>query len=181
MDFIELAKKRRSIRKYLSKPVERNLIEQCIDAARVAPSACNSQPWKFIIVDEPNLKEKVAKETYGLLDSFNKFTHQAPVIIAIVAESPNLTSKMGTLIKSIEYPLIDIGMAVEHFCLQAAELGIGTCMIGWFNEKPIKDLLDIPKKRMLALLLTMGYSVEEKIIPKKRKEINEVCSFNKYE
>lgn len=181
MEFIELAKKRRSVRKYDSKSIDRNLIHQCLEAARMAPSACNAQPWKFIVVDEPILKDKIAKETYGLLDSFNKFTHQAPVIIAIVAEKPNVTSRMGTLIKKIEFPLIDVGIAAEHFCLQAAELGLGTCMIGWFNDKPIKELLKIPKQRMLALLISIGFPLEEKVIPKKRKEIEIISNYNSYD
>lgn len=181
MPFIDLVKHRRSVRKYSSNPVAKELIEQCIEAARLSPSACNAQPWKFIVVDDALLKDKVAKETYGVLDSFNKFTQQAPVIIVIVSENPNVTSRMGTFIKKIEFPLIDIGIAAEHFCLQATELGLGTCMIGWFNEKSIKELLKIPKQRKVALVITLGYPIEDKIIPKKRKDLSTICSFNKYE
>lgn len=181
MIFLDLVKQRRSVRKFLSKPIERELIEQCIEAARLAPSACNAQPWKFVVIDEPTLKDKVAKETYGLLDSFNKFTQQAPVIVVIVAENPNITSRMGTLMKNIEFPLIDIGITAEHFCLQATELGLGTCMIGWFKEKPIKELLNIPKQRKIALMISVGFPYEDKSIPKKRKDLSSICTFNKYE
>ena len=180
MDFIDLVKKRRSVRKYSDAQVDRVLLEKCLEAARLSPSACNSQPWKFIVVDQPELKDKVARETYGILDSFNKFTHQAPVMVVIVAEKANFTSQMGTMIKKIEFPLIDIGIAAEHFCLQAAELGLGTCMIGWFNEKPLKKLLNIPENRSIVLLISLGYPAVEKEIDKRRKSLDEMMRYDEY-
>ncbi len=180
MNFLSLVKKRRSVRKYSDAQVDRALLEKCLEAARLSPSACNAQPWKFIVVDQPELKDKVARETYGILDSFNKFTHQAPVMVVIVAEKANFTSQMGTMIKKIEFPLIDIGIAAEHFCLQAAELGLGTCMIGWFNEKPLKQLLNIPKSRSIVLLISLGYPAVEKEIEKRRKSMDEMMGYDEY-
>lgn len=180
MSFLNLVMKRRSIRKYADTKVDRALIEKCIEAARLSPSACNAQPWKFIVVDNPEIKEKVAHESYGMFDSFNKFTHQAPVMVVIVSEKANLTSQMGTLIKKIKYPFIDIGIAAEHFCLQAAELGLGTCMIGWFNEKPLKEILSIPKDKKVVLMIALGYSAVEKEIQKKRKAVGEMMSYDRY-
>ena len=84
MKFLELISSRQSDRQYINKPVNREIINRCIEAARIAPSASNSQPWKFIVVDDPELKDKVARKTFGPLKSFNKFVPQAPVIIAIV-------------------------------------------------------------------------------------------------
>lgn len=180
MSFIDLIKKRRSIRKFSDTKIDRVLIEKCLEAARLSPSACNAQPWKFIVVDNPELKEKVAHESYGLFDSFNKFTHQAPVMVVVVTEKANLTSQMGTLIKKIQYPFIDIGIASEHFCLQAAELGLGTCMIGWFNEKPLKEILSIPKSKKVVLMIALGYPAVEKEVDKKRKSLDEMSSFDSY-
>lgn len=182
MTFFELVQSRQSVRKFdRSKAVETEKLLQCIEAARLAPSACNAQPWKFIIVNDPVLREKVAKETFGTIVRFNKFVLDAPVIVVITIEEQNLTSKIGTAIKHIYFPLIDIGIAAEHFCLQAQELGLGTCMIGWFNEKPIKELLHIPKERKIGLLIAVGYPPEGyKLRQKQRKDFNKIVSYNRY-
>jgi nitroreductase len=179
MNFIELINSRQSVRKYADKPVEKEKIERCIEAGRLAPSASNSQPWKYIVVDEPALKEKVAKETFSTLVAFNKFALQAPVIIAIVMEKPNIITQLGGRVKDKDFFLIDIGITAEHFCLQAAEEGLGTCMLGWFNEKAIQKLLEIPTKKRIGLIITLGYAADE---PRKkiRKEMNKMVSYNKY-
>ncbi|MBI5219460.1 MAG: nitroreductase family protein [Bacteroidia bacterium] len=180
MKFIDLVKTRQSVRRYSSMPVGKEKIGLCIEAARMAPSASNSQPWRFIVVAEPELKEKVAAETYGALVSFNKFVHQAPVIVAIVIERPKIITQIGAALKDREFSLIDIGIAAEHFCLQAAELGLGTCMLGWFNEKPIKKLLNIPMEKRIGLLIAVGYPEDEEIRNKNRKKTEEMCSYNAY-
>jgi nitroreductase len=179
---IDLINKRQSVRKYdAGRQVEREKIEKCIEAARLSPSACNAQPWKFVVVDEPDLKRKVAEETYGPLMRFNKFVLDANVIIVIVIEKASFTSRFGTAVKNIEYPLIDIGIAAEHFCLQAEELGLGSCMIGWFNEKPIQKLLGIPEKRKIGLLISMGYAVPDyRQRQKQRKSPEQMSSYNTY-
>lgn len=180
MNFTELSRFRQSVRKYKAQAVPKEKIENCVEAARIAPSACNSQPWSFIIVDDPVLKEKVAKETYSTLVSFNKFTLQAPAIVVLVVEKPKVIAQIGGRIKSKDYYLFDVGIAAEHFCLQAAEEGLGTCMLGWFNEKAIMKLLNIPKSRSIGLLITIGYSDEENIRDKKRKSFNDIVYYNEY-
>ena len=181
MDFSELIKIRQSVRSYSDKAVEKEKIAKCLEAARLAPSASNSQPWKYIVVDETELKNKVAKATFDKVIKFNKFALQAPVIIVIVMEKPKLITQIGGEIKKREYPLIDIGISAEHFCLQAAELGLGTCMIGWFNQKRIQELLDIPKNKTIGLLITLGYAPDDYALRKKiRKEQSEVIEYNKY-
>jgi nitroreductase len=169
MNFLELAKKRQSVRKYSSQKVEKEKIMRCVEAARIAPSASNSQPWKFIVVDESELKNKVAKETFSAFVSFNKFALQAPIIVVITVEKVGALTQIGGRVKNKEYSLYDIGIAAEHFCLQAAEEGLGTCMLGWFNEKPIQKLLNIPVKRSVALVITLGYPENDNIREKKKK------------
>lgn len=156
-------------------------MRRCLEAARLAPSASNSQPWKFIVVNDPELVMKVAKETIGPLSTFNNFVPEAPVIIAVVIEKMKVFTKIGASIQDREYPLIDIGIAAEHFCLQAAEEGLGTCMLGWFNEKPIKELLKIPKEKRIGLLITLGYAPDDyRLREKIRKKPEEMISFNFY-
>ncbi|MFK5857059.1 MAG: nitroreductase family protein [Bacteroidota bacterium] len=181
MNFTELINKRQSDRIYIDKPVSREIINRCIEAARIAPSASNSQPWKFIVVDDIELKNKVAKKTIGLLRSFNKFVPQAPVIIAIVLEKPKLLTELGGRLKKKEFPLMDIGIAAEHICLQAAEEGVGSCMLGWFDEQAVKLLLNVPESKSISLLITLGYTPDDYKHRKKiRKDMDKVVSYNSY-
>jgi len=177
MEFQELILKRQSDRKYLPTPVEEDKILKCIDAARLSPSACNAQPWTFVVVEEDNLRLEVEKAASGM--GMNNFAVQAPVVIAIVLEKPNFTSKIGSVIKDKEYPLIDIGIAANQFCLQAAELGLGTCILGWFDEKKIKKLLNVPSSKRIPILITLGYS-DARLRGKTRKPIDKMYKQNKY-
>ncbi len=181
MNFLELIQLRQSDRQYIDKSIDREILDRCIEAGRLAPSASNSQPWTFIIVDNPELKNKVAKKTFGPLKSFNKFVPQAPVIIAIVMEKTKIISELGGRIKKKEYPLIDIGIAAEHICLQATEEGIGSCMLGWFDERSIKKLLAIPDNKSIPLLITLGYTHDDyRHREKIRKDKKEVVRYNSY-
>lgn len=181
MDFSRLIALRQSVRSYRDTPVEEEKLAQLIEAVRLAPSASNSQPWKLIIVNDHELKNKVANATYSKLISFNKFAPQAPVLAVLVIEKPKLITQIGGKLKEREFPLIDIGIAAEHFCLQAAELGLGTCMLGWFDESAIKQLLHIPEQKRIGLVLTLGYAKEGDPLRKKiRKTPEEMSSYNRY-
>lgn len=180
MDFLDLVKARQSVRKYLNKPVEREKIERCLEAARLAPSASNSQPWRFIVIDEPKLREAAARETFSQFLSFNHFSLQAPVLILLISERPKLSARIGGIIKDKDFSLIDIGITAEHFCLQAAEEGLGTCILGWFNENGVKKLLSIPQQKRVELIITIGYPASNKMHPKERKEMDQIRSYNSY-
>ena len=179
MQFSELVKLRQSVRAYKPDSVDPDKILRCIEAARIAPSACNSQPWKFIIVDNPELKNKTAQTTSNRFLPLNHFTKQAPVHIVIINEGSNLTASLGNKIKNKQYSLFDIGIAAEHFCLQAVEEGLGTCILGWFNEKKLRELLKIPDNKRPELIITVGYP-NEKLRKKKRKTIEKITSYNEY-
>lgn len=179
-ELLNLITARQSQRSFSDRKVEREKLLRCIEAARLAPSACNAQPWKFIIVDDPELKNKVAAGASAKYLGMNHFTQQAPVHVAIVREAANLTSGLGQVIKDKEYPLMDIGIATAHFCLQATAEGLSTCILGWFNEKNIKKLLHIPGRKRLELIILVGYSPDAVIRDKKRKSTEEILSFNKY-
>ena len=180
--FLEILVQRQSERGYSDKPVEPEKLARCLEAARMAPSACNSQPWKFIVVDDPHLKDQVAGyTTSGPLVPMNHFTRQAPVLVVIVRESPNLTSKIGTILKDKPYTLIDIGIVALQFCLQATAEGLGTCIMGWFNEKKVKQLLHIPKNKRAELIITLGYPSSQNLRSKIRKRFDDICCYNKYQ
>jgi nitroreductase len=178
--FIELVNKRQSVRSYNGQPVEKEKLLRCIEASRLAPSACNSQPWKFIIVDDPAIKDQLADLTASQILPINHYTKQAPVLVVLVMEKPNLTSKIGSVIWDKPYTLIDSGIAAIQFCLQATVEGLGTCMLGWFNEKKVKKLLNIPGSKRAILVITVGYPANAEIRPKQRKNIEDIFSYNKY-
>jgi nitroreductase len=179
-ELLQLIAKRQSVRAYTNTPVEKEKLLRCIEAARLAPSACNAQPWKFIIIDNPEIKNKVADLTSSKLLSMNHFTKQAPLHVAVVREKANFTSGMGQILKDKEYPLIDIGIAVAQFCLQATSEGLGTCILGWFQEKKVKKLLHIPKNKRLELIITVGYPAIDEIRQKVRKTTDQILSYNEY-
>lgn len=176
---LELIKRRQSDRKYSDRPIENEKLDRIIEAGRMAPSACNAQPWKFIIVNEPDLVAKVAEAASAPLLGMNTFVAQAPVQIVIVREKPNLTSRLGAGIKDKDYSLIDIGIAAENICLQAEAEGIGSCMIGWFDENAVRKILGIPGSKRVELIISLGYSLSEKR-DKRRKPAEETVSYNKY-
>ena len=177
MDFLALAQSRQSDRAYEKRPVEREKLERVLQAACLAPSACNAQPWKFVVVDDPELAVKVGRATAGL--GMNKFAKDAPVHILIVEESMNITSYLGAKIKDKYFPLIDIGIAAAHITLAAESEGLGSCILGWFDEKEIKKLVGIPAGKRLLLDITIGYAAKPKR-KKSRKPLEKVVTFNHY-
>jgi len=176
---LELIVSRQSDRKYSDKPVEKEKLDRIIEAGRMAPSACNAQPWKFIVVNEPELLLKIAEATSAKLIGMNSFVGQAPLMIVVVREQPNFTSKVGGTIKNKDYSLIDIGIASENICLQAEAEGLGSCMIGWFDERMLRKILGIPKSKRVELIITLGYSLSEQR-EKRRKPSEVTVSYNKY-
>jgi nitroreductase len=178
MDFLDLVIARQSDRAYdKNRPVEQEKLERILEAARLAPSACNAQPWKFVVVTDPELSIKVGKASAGL--GMNKFAKDAPVHILIVEESMNVTSLLGSKIKDKYFPLVDIGIAASHICLAAEAEGLGSCILGWFDEREIKNLVGIPQRKRLLLDITIGYSLKPKK-PKVRKPKEKVIAYNKY-
>lgn len=176
---LELIHTRQSDRAYLPNPIEKEKLDRIIEAGRLAPSACNAQPWKFIIVNDSELKNKIADCTSSKVLGMNHFTKQAPIHVVIVEEKANFTSNAGSLIKGKHFPLIDIGIAAEHICLQASAEGLGSCMLGWFDEPKVKKLLNIPKSKKVPLIITLGYPASE-TREKRRKEIDTIHNYNTY-
>lgn len=178
MNFLELAKARQSDRKFVKdKPVEREKLEKILEAARLAPSACNAQPWKFVVVTD---KEKTARIGKACASFFmNKFAKDAPVHILVVEESANITSMLGAKVKDKYFPLMDAGIAASYITLAAESLGLGSCMLGWFDEDRIKEIAGIPAKKRLLLDIIVGYPETTKR-EKKRKDMDKVVCWEEY-
>ena len=178
--FLELVQNRQSDRAFdASRPVEQEKLMRIIEAGRLAPSACNAQPWHFIVVDDPELKNKVADATATKILGLNHFTKQAPVHIVIVEEKVNFSSGFGTMVKDKYFAHVDIGIAAAHMTLAAADEGLGTCILGWFDEPKMRSLLNIPSSRRVLLDIIVGYSTQP-LREKKRKKHEEVVTYNKY-
>ena len=150
---MDLIRSRRSIRKYSDRPVEKEKIINMVEAARLAPSASNGQPWRFFAVSSREKLDKIINST-GII---NKWTKSAPLIIIACSTGGSVSHIIGQTIKGIRYDLLDLGIAVEHMALAATEMGLSTCWIGWFDERKIKKILDIPRRLRIISLLTVGY------------------------
>jgi len=181
MALLDIIKHRKSVRDFLDRPVEREKITLCLEAARLAPSACNSQPWQFVIVDDRPLRDRLCQAAFGGVYFINSFAKTAPVIAAVVSEKGKFIARIGGMFRGTRYYLIDIGVACEHFVLQAKELGLGTCWIGWFNERAVKSILNIPQRKKVDVLIALGYYDRGKLGPEHDREpVDKIASFNSY-
>jgi nitroreductase len=135
---------------------------------------------QFIVIDEPQRRTAVAQRLVSPVFGINAFAVQATVLVAVVTEPSTLTARLGAMLKDKPYHLIDLGIAVEHFCLQAVEEGLGTCVMGWFDETGVKRLLDVPRGKRVYLTVAVGYAASEVIRPKTRKAKGDVLAFNGY-
>ncbi len=161
MEFDEVIKKRRSIRRYKDTPVPREKILKMLEAARVAPSASNREPWHFIVVEDKETIKKLAKSDWAA---------EAPVMIVGLADqaaSPN-------------WCINDLGIALEHIVLAAMNLGLGTCWMGQTGrEEMIRNLLDIPDNFKVVAVVPVGVP-DETPSPKERKSLDDIVSWGKY-
>ena len=176
--FLQLAAARQSDRVYeTGRVIGREVLERILEAGRLAPSACNGQPWHFTVVTEPELLAEVGKATSSL--GMNKFVKDASALVLITLESTNMTSRLGCGIKDKDFPMMDLGIASAYITLAAEDEGVGSCILGWFDEKKIKELVGIPQKKRLMLIISLGYNTKPKR-RKIRKEFGKVVSFEKY-
>jgi len=178
MKFEDVILARKSVRKYVDRPVEKEKIAKCLEAARLAPSWENKQCWRFIVVRDKGVIAKLAK-------GFNFWAKSAPVFIVACGDPRRSGTSHGQ-----DYYLVDVAIAMEHLVLEAANLGLGTCWLGFFDEKEIKTLLGIPKGIRVVALTPLGYphpseGVWEKVVKmavgsKKRKNLSEIAYDGKW-
>ena len=172
MNFMEIANTRQSCRAYdEARVVEQEKLDAILEATRLAPSACNGQPY-HLTVCKGDLAVEVAKATQGL--GMNKFAVQAPVLI-VVSEMPYVKSAaMGAKVKGNDYRSIDIGIATAYLTAEAAAQGLGTCILGWFDDDKIRKLCGI--EHPVRLVITLGYPKDDVIRPKKRKDLADLVT-----
>lgn len=172
MDFLSLTKTRQSCRKFDNKKeVSKEDIDYCLEAARLAPSACNAQPYKFIVCLNESGKD-VADCIHSM--GMNRFALDASCFIVICENNYSISAALGSKIKDQDFRSIDIGIAAAHITLAAAEKGLATCILGWFDEKKLKQLLGV--KNRIRLIIAVGYSVEGyPLREKSRKSIKELA------
>lgn len=173
MDFLTIAKTRQSCRSYdETRPVEEEKLQAVLEAVRLAPSACNGQPYHLTVCRGETAKA-VAAATTGV--GLNKFAKQAPILIVLSEESYVKSAALGAKLKGNDYRSLDIGIAAAYLTAEAAAQGLGTCILGWFDDEKIRKLCDL--KSPVRLVITLGYAAEgDKLRQKKRKRLEELVS-----
>jgi nitroreductase len=176
MNFLDLVNRRQSVRRYEpNRRIPRETLDRCLEAARLAPSACNSQPWSFVVADDPEKVGALAEAACGRAPyAMNKFAMDSSALIAVVTEKMKWAARLGAQFRGVQYSLVDIGVACEHLVLQAAEEGIGSCWLGWFDERTLKHRLDIPRGKKVDLLICLGYDADGRLRPKLRRPLDEI-------
>ena len=172
MNFMDIAKERQSCRSYESeRVVEKEKIEAILEAGRLAPSACNGQPYHFTVCHGEKAKA-VAKATMGM--GMNKFASQAPVMI-VISEKPYVKSAaLGAKVKGNDYRSIDIGIATAYLTAEATAQGLGTCILGWLDDAKIREICGL--EETVRLVITLGYAKDDTLRNKKRKEMSELVT-----
>ena len=177
-DFLELAQKRQSCRKYSAQPVTREQLLRCVEAARCTPSACNSQPWSFVAVQTPETVMEVAKSCQQLGINGNMTTETGPKAFFIVLEEHAvLMPALRSVIDSQYFAPHDVGAATLSLCLEAESLGLGTCVIGLFDREKLSKLLDIPIEKKISMVVAVGYPEDDKVRAKTRKPVEDIVRF----
>lgn len=154
--FLELVKHRTSCRAYRPDPVPKEALEKMVEAARLAPSACNRQPWRFAVVTDSATRMRLINESF-LPGIPMRWAEHAGAIIALGMKRSPLTHQIANKISGVDYPLLDLGIAGEHLVLQAEELGLGTCWIGWIKPKAARRIIGWPRSIEVVSLITIGW------------------------
>ena len=173
MNFTEIALTRQSCRSYdETREVEQEKLDSVLEAARLAPSACNSQPYHFTVCRGQAAKE-VAAATQGM--GMNKFSSQAPVLIVVSEATYNKSAALGAKVKGNDYRSIDIGITTAYLTAEATAQGLSTCILGWFDDDKVRKICGIDQS--VRLVITLGYAKDEALRNKKRKDISELVTY----
>lgn len=182
MNYFELIAARQSGRSYDStRPVEREKLVKILEAGAIAPSACNSQPWRFVAIDDKEMAAKVPHLLQRENDPINRFTNDCLAFIIICEAHAVLMTSMRDTTPSQKYAQLDLGIATAHMTLAATELGLDSCILGCFNEEALKELFGIPEELKIRLVMSVGYGKDSTLRPKKRNKFEDVVHFNNWD
>lgn len=173
--FMDLCLRRQSCRDFADKPVEHDKLVQCVEAARLTPSGCNAQPWSFVVVEDQTIVPEVAKCAQQL--GANAFLSGARAFIIVFEEHAVLMPQIRKLVDSQYFAKGDLGAAVLTICLQAEDIGLGTCILGLYDREKLCGLLDIPREKRFGGLIALGYPASEKVRGKTRKPLDELVRY----
>jgi len=177
--FMDLIENRVSIRRFVRTPVEKEKILRCLEAARLAPSSENRQPWRFLVLDDPAVRDEFADRAFSGIYRVTRFAAEAPVLILLLARLHFITHRLGRWYQRVPYHLIDMGIAGEHIVLEAEELGLGSCWIGWFDMRKARKHLGIPRGLSIVGMLALGYYEKKPSRERRRKTLDEIVTFNR--
>jgi nitroreductase len=185
MDVFKAIQWRRSVRQFSPQKIEHEKLSRILEAARLAPSSCNSQSWHFVVIDDPEIIKKIPQQVALGDQMIVKWLKEAPCVIA-GCYTKAILHQISRVFDHNNH-LIDISIAMTHICLTATELGIGSCFVGWFHTKKLKKLLKLPARYEIATLLVLGYPSEGSdeqgiagIKARPRKKFDEIVSLNRY-
>ena len=151
-------------------------LKKITELAMLSPSACNSQPWRFIVTNKKDVAQGISSATRML--GRNTFTQNCTAFAVMVEDAPCFTERAGVKLTGRDFVGYDLGLACAHFVIAAEGMGVNTCILGLFNEKEIKKLLNIPEKQSVKLVIAMGYASDDDVIRKKiRKPYTDTCEF----
>lgn len=174
-DFMDLCLRRQSCRNFSEQPVEQEKLVKCVEAARLAPSGCNGQPWSFVIAENPEIVSKMAECTQQL--GLNAYISGARAFFVVLEEHANLKPQIKSIVDSQYFAPGDIGGAVAYLCLEAESQGVGTCILGIYDREKIASLLNIPQEKHICGLIAAGYPADPTVRKKSRKPLEEIIRF----
>ncbi|MDR0362962.1 MAG: nitroreductase family protein [Planctomycetota bacterium] len=171
-DFLELAKRRQTCREFADRPVEHEKLAKCVEAARLAPSGCNAQPWSFVVVESPDMVGKAAECV--AMNGMNPYAAQAKAFVVILEEHAKLMPQIACMLDSQYFAKGDLGAAAAYFCLEAESQGLGTCQFGIYDRPKLGQLLGIPEHKQYAALIGIGYPANPEVRIKQRKPLDQL-------
>lgn len=174
-DFLELAKRRQTCRDFDGRPVEHEKLVACIDAARLAPSGCNAQPWSFVVAESPDVVRKVAGCI--AMDGRNPYAAKAGAFVVVLEEHARLMPDIACMLDSQYFARGDLGAATAYLCLEAETQGLASCQFGLFDRPRMNEILGIPEGKHYGAVIGLGYAAQPEVRTKQRKSLEEAARF----
>ncbi|GHU73604.1 NAD(P)H nitroreductase [Clostridia bacterium] len=172
--FMELCGQRQSCRSFSDQPISHETLLRVVEAARLAPSGCNSQPWKFILVESPDKVAQIAP--CGQVMGINGFLKDVKAILLICETPAKLMAQLAGIVDGQYFAKGDIGGAAATACFAATEQGLGSCIIGLFDRPKIREILDLPDTAQIAYFIALGYPKNTAVRAKSRKSLDELLT-----